>query len=98
MRNFACYFCFWPLVLYQNASFSLSLIPGHLLEQIPCLSEEEQHLIPLMVIATGVPCQETAPKLTFKLWLSPADLTVTLVPELAPEQAGEPRGFGCSFG
>lgn len=29
------YFSFWPVVLYQNASFSLSLIPGHLLEQIP---------------------------------------------------------------
>lgn len=43
MGNFS-YFSFWPVVLYQNARLSLNLFLGHLLEQIPCLPEEGQHL------------------------------------------------------
>lgn len=66
MGNFS-YFFFLACGAVPKCQFFLGLYPGRLLVQIPCLSEEEQHLIPLAVIATGVPCQETAPELTFKL-------------------------------
>lgn len=66
MGNFS-YICFWPLVPYQNASFSLGLIPGDLVEQISHLSEQEQPSQLLTVIAPGVSCPETAPEHTLVL-------------------------------